>query len=245
MPNRILREGILTSPRISKLGWSEEVFYRRLMSVVDDFGRYYADPGMLRAACYPRQLSKVTDPDIGKWTRNLAEAGLVRVYPAQDGESYIELLDFRQQARAKASKFPDPLSTCVANATQTPSKPPADAPVFEDVSVDGGGGGNARARATLDAPTDEHERLAAEQGVNCQAEFRKYRDWLAANGRRQRDEIAGFRNWLRKAGEFRARDSGKPSLHDKRAATAAAMQAHRTTDHDEPHDITAEVIRVA
>src|SRR5690606_33624040 len=61
MPNRILREGILTSPRIAKLGWPEEVFYRRLMSVVDDFGRYYADPGLLRAACYPRQLNKVSD----------------------------------------------------------------------------------------------------------------------------------------------------------------------------------------
>jgi hypothetical protein len=155
LPNRILREGILTSPRVAKLGWPEEVFYRRLMSVVDDFGRYYADPGMLRAACYPRQLSKVTDPDIGKWTRNLAEAGLVRVYPAQDGESYIELLDFRQQARAKASKFPEQSSTCVADATQTTSTSVAPAPVFGDVSVDGGGDERARAAPTPGAVRPE------------------------------------------------------------------------------------------
>jgi hypothetical protein len=108
MPNRILREGILTSPRMAKLGWAEEVFYRRLMSVVDDFGRYYADAGLLRAHCYPRQLSKVTDADIGKWLTSCVNAGLVSVYPAQDGERYLHLLDFGQQVRAKKSKFPDP-----------------------------------------------------------------------------------------------------------------------------------------
>lgn len=131
MPNRILREGILTSPRIAKLGWAEEVFYRRLHSVVDDFGRYFADVGLLRAACYPRQLNKVSDSDIGKWLTALVEAALVRVYPAQDGERYLELLDFRQQVRAKESKFPSPLSTCAADATQ----PPANAHLGVSVSV--------------------------------------------------------------------------------------------------------------
>jgi hypothetical protein len=131
VPNRILREGILTSPRIAKLGWAEEVFYRRLHSVVDDFGRYFADVGLLRAACYPRQLNKVSDSDIGKWLTALVEAALVRVYPAQDGERYLELLDFRQQVRAKESKFPSPPSTCVADAAQ----PPADAHLDVSVSV--------------------------------------------------------------------------------------------------------------
>jgi hypothetical protein len=130
MPNRIIREGILTSPRVARLGWAEEVFYRRLMSVVDDFGRYYADHGMLRAACYPRQLNKVSDSDVGKWLCSCTAAALVRVYPAKDGERYLQLLDFRQQTRAKASKFPDPLSECAADATQVPIEGQASAPVF-------------------------------------------------------------------------------------------------------------------
>lgn len=131
MPNRILREGILTSPRIARLsGWADEVFYRRLMSVVDDFGRYYADPGLLRAACYPRQLNKVSDSDVGKWLTACVTAALVRVYPAQDGERYLQLIDFRQQARAKTSRFPDPLSGCAADATQEQSTSAAPAPVF-------------------------------------------------------------------------------------------------------------------
>ena len=135
MPNRIIREGILTSPRMAKLGWAEEVFYRRLHSVVDDFGRYYADLGLLRAGCYPRQLTKVSDSDIGKWLRACVDAALVRVYPAQDGESYLEVLDFGQQVRAKKSKFPDALSTCAADAKQVPADARLGVSVFVSESV--------------------------------------------------------------------------------------------------------------
>jgi len=106
MPNRIIRDGILTSEKLENLGWAEEVFYRRLMSVVDDYGRYYAKPSLLRAACYPLLLAKVSDSDIEKWLAVCADAALVRVYPAQDGKRYLEVIDFRQQVRAAASKFP-------------------------------------------------------------------------------------------------------------------------------------------
>ncbi len=135
MPNRILREGILTSSAVTRLGWAEEVFYRRLHSVVDDFGRYYADPGMLRAACYPRQLNKVSDSDIGKWLRACVDAALVRVYPAEDGECYLEVLKFGQQVRAKKSKFPDMRSTCVANASHLPANAHLDVSVSESVKT--------------------------------------------------------------------------------------------------------------
>ena len=127
---------MLTSPRVAKLNWPDEVFYRRLMSVVDDFGRYYADPGMLRAACYPRQLSKVSDSDIEKWLACVQKAALVRVYEAQDSERYLELLDFRQQVRAKESKFPQERSSCVADDRQEISNAHLDVVVSVSVDVD-------------------------------------------------------------------------------------------------------------
>lgn len=151
VPNRILREGILTSPRIAKLNWGEEVFYRRLHSVVDDFGRYFADIGLLRAACYPRQLNKVSDSDVEKWLQATEKAALVRVYPAQDGERYLQVLDFGQQVRAKKSKFPQMPSTCAASATQTPANAHLDVSVSvsvsEDVSVSGDSGAAQKAPA--------------------------------------------------------------------------------------------------
>jgi hypothetical protein len=121
VPHRYIREGILTSKKVSQLSWPAEVFYRRLMSVVDDFGRYYATPMMLRAAAYPLQLDKVSDLDVGKWLGETQKAGLVRVFES-GGESYLELLNFGQHIRAKKSKYPDPPdsaeqlhSSCVAD----------------------------------------------------------------------------------------------------------------------------------
>ena len=54
-------------------------------------------------------------------------------------------------------------------------------------------------RATLNAPSEEHEAIASERGLSCQTEFAKYRDWQASTGKRHKDETAGFRNWLRNA----------------------------------------------
>lgn len=110
MPNRIIREGILTSERVDLLGALEEVFYRRLQSVVDDHGRFHANPKLIRAACYPLRLDRVSDSDIGKWIRVTEEAGLVRQYLATDGKRYLQIINFGQRVQSK-SKFPDPLET--------------------------------------------------------------------------------------------------------------------------------------
>lgn len=134
MPNRILREGIITSPKLAKLGWGDEVFYRRLMSVVDDFGRYFADVGLLRGHLYPRQLNKVSDSDVGKWLGAVQAADLVRVYPAQDGERYLEIVNFGQQVRAQKSKYPNPPASDI-DCKQLLADEHLD--VFGDVSVVG------------------------------------------------------------------------------------------------------------
>jgi hypothetical protein len=122
VPNRILRDGILTSERVNELKPHSELFYRRLMSVVDDYGRYSADPRLLRASCYPLRLDEVREADISRWLTEVESAGLVALY-AVDGKNFLQLLDFRQQTRAKTSKYPQMnadaqrmRSTCAADA---------------------------------------------------------------------------------------------------------------------------------
>lgn len=133
MPTRILREGILTSPRVNPLGAHEELFYRRLMSVVDDYGRYFAHPALLRAACYPFQLDRVKEDSISKHLAACVDARLIFPYTV-NGTAYLQLLDFRQQERGK-SKFPEPdkrlLSECEARANQEESGREANALVVE------------------------------------------------------------------------------------------------------------------
>lgn len=139
MPNRMLREGILTSERVNALDWEAEVFYRRLMSVVDDFGRYSAHPALLRAALYPLKLEIVRDATIERLLKIVEQASLVRVYEVES-KRYVELLDFKQQVRAKTSKYPSfderTQSTCAAHAKQLFSDAHLD--VVGDVDVDGG-----------------------------------------------------------------------------------------------------------
>lgn len=107
MPNRILREGILTSERVNALSPDAELFYRRLMSVADDFGRYSANPTLLRAACYPLRLDFVRESAIESHMDECAINCLLIKYEVQ-GKQYLELLDFHQRTRAKDSKYPAP-----------------------------------------------------------------------------------------------------------------------------------------
>ena len=88
----------------------------------------------------------------------------------------------------------------------------------------------AIARVPLAAPTDEHQRIAQEAGVSCADEWAKYRDWLAANGRSHKDEVAGFRNWLRRATTYaRPRVVGKQHSRDN-AASAIFGDGHGKPD---------------
>lgn len=121
MPSRIIREGILSSERVDQLpDWAAECFYRRLMSVVDDFGRYYGNASLIRAACYPLKIDTVSNPDIDRWLDDCAKAALICIYESNT-KRYLQMLDFRQQTRAKDSKFPAPdeqaLRTRIASAT--------------------------------------------------------------------------------------------------------------------------------
>lgn len=222
MPNRILREGILTSERIALLNWAEETFYRRLMSVVDDFGRYYANPMLLRAACYPLQLDRVSDADIGKWLLATEKAALVSVYPALDGKRYLQLLDFRQQVRAKESKFPQPPgddarmhSTCVADAKQVQANAHLGVVVCGDGDGDEDVIGGARAKPKRSSalppdfqPDEAGVQLASELGIDIKLELVKFTDHHLARGTSMKDWQAAWRTWARKAREFQAPRAG-------------------------------------
>jgi len=106
MPNRILRDNILSSEPVASLKWDEEVFYRRLMSIADDYGRHESSPQLLRAKCYPLQTDHVRVADITRWMAACQKAGLILGY-AKDGKAYLEICKFGQQLRS-ASKCPAP-----------------------------------------------------------------------------------------------------------------------------------------
>jgi hypothetical protein len=107
MPDRIVRQDILTSDPVNSLSWAAEVFYRRLMSLADDYGRYEARSSLLRASLYPLKLDRVSESDVAKWMGECSEAGLIRLY-AINNKEYLEIQKFGQRLRAMKSRYPSP-----------------------------------------------------------------------------------------------------------------------------------------
>jgi hypothetical protein len=106
MPNRIIREGWLESERINQLDANAERFFLRLCLRADDFGRYHANPLLLRSNLFPLR-EDVRSTDIPRWLAACEKAGLLRCYEVT-GTRYLEVTKFNQRMRAAVSKFPKP-----------------------------------------------------------------------------------------------------------------------------------------
>ena len=106
MPQRLLREGILSSDRIEQLDAPAEVFYRRLMSKVDDFGLFDARPAILRSSLYPLRVDRVREADIARWIAACEKAGVIALYQ-HAGKPYMQMLDTGWQTRSEP-KYPLP-----------------------------------------------------------------------------------------------------------------------------------------
>lgn len=126
MPSRVLREGILTSERVNQLSPLAELFYRRLMSVADDHGRYFAHPALLRSACYPLRVERVKESEVQRWLEECERADLLATYTVGHTK-YVQLFDFHQRPRHR-SKYPDPVTPLQRGGITTVVRLLADTP---------------------------------------------------------------------------------------------------------------------
>lgn len=133
MPNRIIREGILTSDKVDQLDPAAEVFFRRLLSKVDDYGRYDARLSVLRASLYPLRIDRVKEADVTKWLSACQRAGLLILY-THEGKPYLEVCNTGWKARSE-SKFPKP-NTSASNCSQAQASARLDVDVVLDVVED-------------------------------------------------------------------------------------------------------------
>lgn len=106
MPNRIIRAGIISSDRVNCLDHAAEVFYRRLLNMIDDHGLYDARPSILRATLYPLRIDRVREADISRWLTDCQTAGLILLYEAES-KPYLKVLNTQWESRSKP-KYPQP-----------------------------------------------------------------------------------------------------------------------------------------
>src|SRR5688572_15256505 len=101
MPTRLLREGILSSAKIDKLTGpiTAEVFYRRLMSKVDDHGLFDARIAVLRSGLFPLNPDRLTEHNCLQLLTELINAKLITIYQI-DGKPYLKMLNTKWPARS-------------------------------------------------------------------------------------------------------------------------------------------------
>lgn len=248
MPNRIVRDAILTSVPVCSLGWPEEVLYRRLMSVADDYGRCDALPQLIRSRCYPLQTDQVRVADITRWLAACEKAGLIVLYEA-NGKPYLQIEKFGQQQRS-ASKYPQPpASDSRCQQPMTDAHLGVVVSVAEGVSVVEGDRALTRrpakrcpddfeVDAEMSAWATEHAAgidVAAETAAFMDHEFpRAYSDWPAT-----------WRNWIRRAAKNRtpqSRASPHLSRHSGVIADMTGRQSRPPQSQPETIDVESRAI---
>ena len=217
MPKRILRDGILTSEPVNNLSWAAEVFYRRIHSVVDDFGRFAAHSSLLRAACYPLRLNDVSDQDVDKWLADCADKGLVRVYEVE-GKRFLQVTKFDQRLRTATSKCPPP----PADGGEALQSAAECGEALPNAARDGdgyrGGDGDGRKRRKPATPcpdsfdvTEAMSVWAVEQGLpaaRVMPATAQFLDRHRAKGDTFSDWVSAWRTWMRNEVRF-AQERGR------------------------------------
>lgn len=108
MPNRIIKDSITKSEKLSDLTDFQFRLWVHLITYVDDYGRGDARPAIIRGACFPLR-DRMTNKDIEKGLADLAGAGCVGLYKV-DGKPYLYFPNWEQhqRVRQKVSKCPSP-----------------------------------------------------------------------------------------------------------------------------------------
>lgn len=111
MPDRLIRDEILTSERYWAISIDAQRLFLHLLLSADDTGRFSGKNYTIRATCYP---GRPIDPDqLEKWLTELVDIDLVRIYRSElstnhPQERFIFIPRFKQRLRYPNSKYPAP-----------------------------------------------------------------------------------------------------------------------------------------
>jgi hypothetical protein len=158
----------------------------------------------------------MSESSVKRALRNLRDySGLIQVTPGGGAKSNryqlaTALITQLGMAATQVSLTPVGVDPGQADPPPRSQRPPTPVTLTHDPVID----------PIKDPIRESHREIATKDGLNCQEEWQKYQDWLAATGTKHKDLEAGFRNWLRKASQFRPKQ-------DKREMVAEAIWGDR------------------
>lgn len=132
MPNRMLKESILSSEKFNSLTWFEQSTYIRLILLADDYGRLDGRDVILKSYCYPLD-DKVTRSAISKAISHMVNVGLLQKYEVNN-KPYLYFPNFGkyQRLRSKTSKYPAPLNGAQNDSCQSRDRHMSDTCLLEE-----------------------------------------------------------------------------------------------------------------
>jgi hypothetical protein len=107
MPKSRLIEDWTEDPDVDKLDAHTERFYNRLKVKSDDYGRFHAEPLLLKNRLFPLKRD-IRETDIVRWLAACEQADLIRFYVGPDSRKYLEVLKHKQRKQWMTSEHPPP-----------------------------------------------------------------------------------------------------------------------------------------
>lgn len=220
--NRIIPD-FSKDKRVNELSLLAEVIFRRLWNKADDFGRYYADPMILKAELFPRR--EIRTPDLCRALQECERAALLVQYTTDDGEQYLQINEFNQRVRAAKSKFPPPPNvsptdvgkmsdSCRTNDGQMSDSCPPESETESETEINTPNNAGAGARGGAFNPQGEAPRdgytlaevldvakdpsvCVSEDEANAFFDYYDAQGWEFNNGRSVASLHSALRRWKR------------------------------------------------
>lgn len=113
MPQRFLRPGITTSDNWNAVSWQCQSLYIRILTLVDDYGRFDGRASVLWGQCFSvwnehNPMLSVGLSDVGEMLQQLAAKNLVDLYMV-DGKPVLQVTKWQERIRENIKeKWPIP-----------------------------------------------------------------------------------------------------------------------------------------
>jgi len=221
MSDRLIRESMHRSEKISELSDFQFRLWVNLITYVDDYGRGDARSKIIKGTCFPLR-ERISCADIDSALRKMADMGCICLYEV-DGKPYLCFPNWEkhQKIRNKMSKYPAPdgclqLSAIDSNCSQMY--------ILESESEsESNPNPKSEPRAQSKPSLDEVVTYCRERRsvVNPQ----RFYEWQNAHGWK------GVTDWQAAIRSWEANGIDKPDLHGTEASydMAAAEEKARTT----------------
>lgn len=180
MPQRFLRPGITNSERWNSVSFACQSLYVRILTLVDDYGRFDGRPSVIWGHCFA--VWNEQNPDhpvdlqqVREMLQQLAAQKLILCFTSE-GKQTLQVFQWQERIREGCrSKWPEPPSA--AGCSDLPPSPPTPAPAPTNTE------GPVTIEEALKFGADQHPKYE-KRFINAWFEHREAQDppWTKSNG---------------------------------------------------------------